>query len=121
MSDGPGRPAQLECYEPERAAMNVHPVNDFEVAGAVPLSGSHGELLSVSITAAPRDLENLLDRLGQSQYPIDPQIFHDAQIDGRSVTLVEFPAYPGWIPEISQLLEGHAAFTVRKCMAHSVA
>src|SRR5215468_4337823 len=96
-----------------------HPVFDDE-AGAIPLAGAHGELLSISITADPRDLEDLLDRLGQSRYPIDPQIYHDAEVDGHLVTLVEFPAYPGWLEEIHELLDGHEQFTVRKCMTHAV-
>ena len=84
---------------------------------AVPLAGAHGELLTVTISAEPRDLEDLLDRLGQSQYPIDPQIYHDAQVDGRPVTLVEFPAYPGWLDEIRQLVEGREELTIRTCYA----
>ena len=42
----------------------------------VPLAGSQGELLSITIAVDPRDLERLLDRLGESQHPIDPQIHH---------------------------------------------
>jgi hypothetical protein len=102
--------------------MNVRyspPGNYYEDPSAVPLAGARGELLTVSIAAEPRDLENLLDRLGQSQYPIDPQIYHDAQIDGRGVTLVEFPAYDGWLDEIGRLLEGREAVTIRKCLTHA--
>ena len=75
-------------------------------SNAVPLAGDHGELLSVSIVADPRDLEDLLDRLAQSQYPIDPQIYHDAVIDGRAATMVEFPAYAEWLNEIRGLVRG---------------
>jgi hypothetical protein len=85
----------------------------------VPLAGAHGELVSVSIIAEARDLEDLLDRLGQCQYPIDAQIFHDAEVDGRAVTLVEFPAYGDWLDEIHQLLAGREAVTIRKCVAHA--
>jgi hypothetical protein len=87
---------------------------------AVPLAGAQGELLTVSIVAEPRDLEDLLDRLGQSQYPIDPQIYHDAHVDGRAVTLVEFPAYDGWLDEIGSLMEGHETVTIRRCLTHAV-
>ena len=86
---------------------------------AVPLASARGELLTVSIVVEPRDLENLLDRLGQSQYPIDPQIYHDAKIDDRAVTLVEFPAYDGWLTEIRQLMRGCEAVTIRKCLTHA--
>jgi len=106
----------------ERAAMNVQfytVQNSSESTAAVPLAGAHGELLTVSIVAEPRDLEDLLDRLGQSQYPIDPQIYHDAQVDGHTATVVEFPAYGGWLDEIRQLLDGREAVTIRKCLTHS--
>ena len=87
---------------------------------AVPLAGVQGELLTVSIVADPHDLEDLLDCLGQSQYPIDPQIYHDAQIDGHTATLVEFPAYDGWLDEIEHLLEGRETVTIRRCLTHAV-
>jgi len=86
---------------------------------AVPLAGARGELLTVSIVAEPRDLEGLLDRLGQSQYPIDPQIYHDARVEGRTATLVEFPAYDGWLEEIERLLQGYEGVSIRRCLTHS--
>jgi hypothetical protein len=85
----------------------------------LPLSGERGELLSVSILADPRDLEDLLDRLAQSQYPIDPQIYHDAQVSGRTATMVEFPAYAGWLNEIRSLIREDETVTIRKCMTHA--
>lgn len=100
--------------------MNVHPTcsgNYFE--DSVPLASAQGELLSISIEADPRNLEDLLDRLGQSQYPIDPQIYHDAHIEGRTVTLVEFPAYPAWVDEIQRLVNNRELVTIRKCMTHA--
>jgi hypothetical protein len=77
---------------------------------AVPLAGERGELLSVSIVADPKDLEDLLDRLAQSQYPIDPQIYH-----GDS-TVVEFPAYATWLDEIRGLIRNDETVTVHQCM-----
>ena len=94
--------------------------NSSEDPCAVPLAGAHGELLNVSIVVEPRDLEDLLDRLGQSQYPIDPHIYHDAQVDGRGATLVEFPAYGDWLDEIEHLLDGREAVTIRKWLTHPV-
>jgi len=85
---------------------------------AVPLAGGRGELLSVTIAADPRDLEDLLDRLARSQFPIDPQIYHDAEVDGRVATLVEFPAYAEWLDEIRGLVGDAEAVTIRKCMTH---
>jgi len=95
-------------------------VNFQEDPCAVPLAGGRGELCYVTVAAEPRDLEDLLDRLSQSEYPIDPQIYHDAEVDGRSATLVEFPAYAGWLDEIRELLRDEAV-TIRKCMTHAAA
>ena len=86
---------------------------------AVPLAGAQGQLLTVSIVAEPRNLERLLDRLGESKYPIDPQIYHDAQVDGHAATLVEFPAYDAWLDELRILLNGCEAVTIRKCLTHA--
>lgn len=77
----------------------------------VPLAGSQGDLVSVSVVVEPRELEHLLDRLGESQYPIDPQIQHGMY------TLVEFPAYTNWLDEIRRLLDGRGTFSVRQCFA----
>jgi len=40
------------------------------------LRGSEGELVSVSISVDPRDLEALLDELAHIGFPINPQIYH---------------------------------------------
>ena len=104
--------------------MNVpyFPSGNFpEDPASVPLAGAQGELVTVSIVADPRDLEDLLDRLGESQYPLDPQIYHDARIDGRVVTLVEFPAYDGWLHELRALLDGRQDVTIRRCLTHNAA
>jgi hypothetical protein len=78
------------------------------------LKGSEGALISVSVSVEPRLLEELLEALARLQFPINPQIYHDAAVryyyaDGREemqpTTLVEFPAYADRLPEIRQLLE----------------
>ncbi len=78
-----------------------------------PLSGSEGDLVSISISVDPRQLESLLDALARVSFPINPQIYHDAAIvyklaDGREssehTTLVEFPAYDSRMDEIRQAL-----------------
>jgi len=78
------------------------------------LSGSEGDLVSVSICVKPRDLESLLEALAQVPFPISPEIFHDAAVgyrygDGREseedATLVEFPAYAGRMEEVRAALE----------------
>ena len=80
------------------------------------LNGSEGALLSVSVTVEPRLLEDLLEGLAELQFPINPQIYHDAAVrylyaDGREeiqpTILVEFPAYAGRLPEIRKMLKSH--------------
>ena len=77
------------------------------------LTGNEGALVSVSIAADPRDLESILESLARLEFPINPQIYHDAALvyvydDGRQqaepVTLVEFPAYAGRIREVHEAL-----------------
>jgi hypothetical protein len=73
------------------------------------LSTAEGALVSISIHVEPHRLESLLDSLAQMDFPINPQIYHDAALvyryaDGReeteSITLVEFPAYAGKIDDV---------------------
>jgi hypothetical protein len=79
-------------------------------AAPVPsLSSGEGDLVSVSIDVLPRNLE----ALARVDFPINPQIYHDAEMvyqfsDGRekaeSTTLVEFPAYAGRLGEVRDAL-----------------
>ena len=71
------------------------------------LCGSEGELVSISVIVEPRDLEHLLESLALLDFPINPQIYHDASVvyvsrDGSQVsqpaTIVEFPAYAARLP-----------------------
>ena len=80
------------------------------------LAGSEGELVSVSIDVEPRYLESLLEALAQLAFPVNPQIYHDAEMvylyaGGReeacSTTLVEFPAYEGQLGEVRATLESY--------------
>ena len=82
-------------------------------AAIAPLSGSEGELVSVSVCVDPRRLESLLEALASIPFPINPQIYHEAAevkrfADGSEtiddVTLVEFPAYDGRLEEVRQAL-----------------
>jgi hypothetical protein len=79
------------------------------------LETSEGELISISIAVQPRDLESLLDALAILDFPINPGIYHDAAVvtrfaDGReeveATTLVEFPAYPGWVEAVRGTVAG---------------
>jgi hypothetical protein len=77
------------------------------------LASSDGALVSVSIDVDPRDLESLLEALAHVEFPINPQIYHDAAMvyhypDGRErtepATLVEFPAYAGHLEGLHRTL-----------------
>jgi hypothetical protein len=80
------------------------------------LLGSEGELVCISVTVEPRDLEELLEALAVMDFPINPQIYHDASVvyvdrDGAErvepSTLVEFPAYGGRVEEIRSVLTAY--------------
>ncbi len=80
------------------------------------LVSSEGTLLSISVSVEPRYLEELLDALAQLSFPINPQIYHDAATiycytDGHQetepATIVEFPAYESWLPEIRRVLAAY--------------
>jgi hypothetical protein len=74
-----------------------------EKACGAPLAGSEGSpLMLVSVEVEPRGLEALLETLARLDFPVNPEIYHDAAVvsvreDGaratRPATLVEFPAY----------------------------
>jgi len=77
------------------------------------LLGSEGELVSISVAVEPRDLEDLLEGLAALDFPINPQIYHDAAVvyverDGNErlepCTIVEFPAYAGRLQKIRAVL-----------------
>jgi hypothetical protein len=80
------------------------------------LSSDEGVLVSIAIRVEPRRLEALLEALAQVAFPINPQIYHEAEIEfcdpnGRQVseitTLVEFPAYLARIEDVFRALEIH--------------
>ena len=80
------------------------------------LESSEGALISVSVSVEPKLLEELLEALAQLQFPINPQIYHDAALryvyaDGReemqATTLVDFPAYVDRLPEIRRILAAY--------------
>src|SRR5438128_509809 len=77
------------------------------------LSGREGALVSVSIAVDPRRLESLLEALASVNFPINPQIYHDAAIvysypgdrqESEPTTLVEFPAYEAQLDEVRRVM-----------------
>jgi hypothetical protein len=77
------------------------------------LHGVEGELVSVRITIEPWLLEKLLDALSGLEFPINPQLYHDAATvymgpDGarriEPAAIVEFPAWAGRLPQIRDAL-----------------
>ena len=77
------------------------------------LSTAEGDLFLTSIDVEPRRLESLLETLAQLDFPVNPQIYHDASVvyqysDGReaskNATLVEFPAYAVHLDEVRRAL-----------------
>jgi len=81
---------------------------------AVALCGRQGALVCVSISVDPRSLESLLEALAQLDFPINPQIFHDAALiyryadfheETENITLVEFPAYEAQLDEVRGALD----------------
>lgn len=74
------------------------------------LHGADGDLVSVSIRIEPRLLEQLLDVLAQLDFPINPQLSHNAAAE-----LVEFPAWAGRLPAIREALRrsGFSEFCLR--------
>lgn len=80
---------------------------------AIPLHGVEGDLVSVRITIEPRLLERLLEVLSGLEFPINPQLYHDAATidvgpDGarriEPAAIVEFPAWAGRLPQIGDAL-----------------
>ena len=70
-----------------------------------PLSGVEGTLVSVSVSVAPPRLEALLDALARLDFPINPEICHDAGTPECPAVRVDFPAYEKRLPEIRGVLE----------------
>lgn len=96
-------------------------------AEALPLSGSEGALVSVSIDVDARGLESLLEALARVSFPVNPQIYHEGAMiyvyaDGHreieAVTLVEFPAYAGQMDEVRGVLRAFGFDTNRVQVAN---
>jgi hypothetical protein len=63
------------------------------------LFGQEGELVSLSVSAEPRLLEDLLEALAGLDFPVNPQLYHrPAQVR------VEFPAYSAQVEQVRNAL-----------------
>jgi hypothetical protein len=78
------------------------------------LKGVEGDLVSFTVRVNPRDLEDVLEALANLEFPVNPQIYHHAEIsfyyaDGsethETVTLVEFPGYASWADDVRRALD----------------
>jgi hypothetical protein len=78
------------------------------------LATAEGALVCVSLDVEPQRLESMLEALALVNFPINPQIYHDAAMvyrfaDGREVsealTLVEFPAYEGHLAMVRATIQ----------------
>src|SRR5260370_42689686 len=65
-----------------------------------PLGGSEGELVAVSISVSPGDLEALLEGLAHVDFPINPQIYHSSRDASSADTIVQLPADAGGLPHV---------------------
>jgi hypothetical protein len=74
-------------------------------SSASALGGSEGELVSVSISVEPRELEALLEALSQVDFPINPQIYHAEGQGPDARTIVAFPAYARGLPQVRLALD----------------
>jgi hypothetical protein len=80
------------------------------------LATAEGALVCVSLDVKPQCLETMLESLALVNFPINPQIYHDAAMlyryaDGReeseALKLVEFPAYEAHLPEVQRAVEAY--------------
>lgn len=78
-----------------------------------PLATREGTLVSVSIGVEPRKLELALEALALLDFPVNPQIYHDAAVVSRyadgheereAITLVEFPAYGDRVQDVRRAM-----------------
>jgi hypothetical protein len=76
---------------------------------AATLEGNEGELMLVSIAVEARRLEGLLETLALLDFPVNPEIYHDAPViyahpdaheEAGTATLVEFPAYHARLDQV---------------------
>jgi hypothetical protein len=63
------------------------------------MTAALNELLLISITIPPRDVERLLEALAELPYPINPDLKYE-----EWQTTVAFPAYISWLPELRTML-----------------
>jgi hypothetical protein len=90
------------------------PVWSDPTSARLPLFGSDGELIALSISVEPRFLEELLDALAQLDFPVNPELCHQP-----GCVSVEFPAYAGNYMQVRDALE-RAGFDARALQSSSM-
>jgi hypothetical protein len=63
------------------------------------LFGREGELVSLSVTTEPKQLEDLLEALASLDFPVNPQLYHRP-----AEVVVEFPAYSSQVEQVREAL-----------------
>jgi hypothetical protein len=80
------------------------------------LATAEGALVCVSLDVEPQRLESMLEALARVNFPINPQIYHDAAMvyrfadgseDSEALTLVEFPAYEANLAEVRRAVKAY--------------
>lgn len=70
------------------------------------LYGPDGRLITIRISVDAHLLEQVLELLAELPFPINPQLRHDyGRVSGHPSSVVEFPAYEGWVAEIQRAVD----------------
>ena len=80
------------------------------------LATAEGVLVCVSLDVEAQCLESMLESLALVNFPINPQIYHEAAMvyrfadgheESEALTLVEFPAYEAHLDEVRRAVEAY--------------
>ena len=100
-------------------------VLDHDAGQGPALFGQDGELVSVCVSVEPRLLEDLLEALAALEFPVNPQLYHNANgtADQTAQVSVEFPAYAPQLDKIRGVLARNgfdpATFTHQPVLARA--
>ena len=77
----------------------------FDKTISAELSGAQGELVLLRLAVSPHLLEDALESLAQTPFPVNPQIIHPTGQNSAANVTIEFPAYQDQVECAKQLLE----------------